>query len=138
MNTLNEITGIAEQVAVLLGVLIAFFAVVRTISAAVSFLLSRYRAWVIRRSIKGLLLTPTTEEIARFSVKIPQKRDLDEIEFHRRIFISQKISKEREIQYVEGRIIILSVIFLLLFGILAIRFLYIATLPIGPDGILIQ
>lgn len=89
-------------------------------------LLQAWRARIRRKNIKGLLLPPTSEELARYSVQVPPKYHPDELLFMK---IERQQNKYDQLQLLdpdrlkaEGWIIVLIVFFLAAFTAVAIRF----------------
>lgn len=114
-----------EFLAVVLAVIATLFGLLGKFGGVVERLIEARRIRIRRKNIKGLLLTPTVEETAKYSVKVPQKYKADE-QYHlklekqiNRIIINELNDPVR--QRTEGRIIVLAVFFFTSFLVIAAK-----------------
>jgi hypothetical protein len=92
---------------------------------AVRFLEAR-RVHIRRKNIKGLVLTPSIEELARYSAPLPERHDVDEM-------LNSRAKKALNVQYLrelelysyrraEGRLLVLGILFFVGSIVIGFRF----------------
>lgn len=117
-----------EFLGVVLAVLATSFGLLGSLGRVVERLLEARKLKIRRKNIKGLLLHPTVEEMARYSVKIPQHFEADELA---QLKLEKEINRLRNDparRAAEGRLLVLAVFFFIAFVVIGIR---VATISLG-------
>lgn len=116
----------ADQIALIVGAFIAVATAVRLLSRGIERCLTSIRAWRRRRNLRGLVLQPSPEEIAKFSLKLPQRQDPEEAYHHQYQQTQLRQARAALFYRQQARFIVLIIIYSLLFVGFASRFVMLA------------
>lgn len=124
---IEEQQALWELLAVILAVIVAVGSIFgKLTSISTNFLESR-RARIRRKNIKGLVLSPTIEEMAKYSIQTPRPYDRDELAHLKRQRAINNYIYSPERLRAEGRLLVLISFFVMICIIVAYRFIVIST-----------
>ena len=121
-----------EFLAIVLAVLAAIGGMLGKLTRLAERILEAWRIRVRRKSIKGLVLSPTVEEVAKYSVKVPQRYDAEELLGIKR---ARALSRtrfdnvyDRERRRAEGRLYVVGLFMVMFAWVVVVRFILIVFL----------
>lgn len=137
---LYEVSQSADHIGKIVATAIGFCTLAALLFRASQFLVAKYQAYRRKKLIKGLLLTPSTEELAQYSKgsQSPERYEekLERLANRKRETIIQKIERQKT----EGRLLALATFFAMISLILALWYGWQATFvevnrPFSPQYI---
>lgn len=120
MFDLNE--SVITLAASIIASVLAVLSILEILSRGAQRTRERFLAWRRRRRIRGLVISPTIDEIAKYSTKIPQREEPEEHIEKRRKKALERLASEKLQERSISRLYVLAFLFTICFGMLAVMF----------------
>ncbi len=111
-----ELSLTADQVTALFSLVLAVGATIALVYKASAFIADSYITWRRRRTIRGLLIKPTAEELAKYALGVQSSTSPDERAYQKLMRQRRSVEQAVKADILERRILLLGVLFFICFS----------------------
>ena len=121
----DELRELSENGAVIVGFLLAVCTLAVQTKNFLFWLKRRIDVYLRRRRGETLIIKPSLEELAKYSVKLPQPSEPEEVVLLRREASFRNLERTEREQRILGRMLVLMLCFSFAFAFLAVFYLWV-------------